>query len=117
MIATIKSSFKSNLPNLEWMDDKTRKAAQEKADSVTEKIGYPDWIMDAAKLDAHYGGLAVDGNDYFGNALNSEVFHTWKNLEKAFKPVDKSSWEMTPPTVNAYYNPSNNEIVFPAGMV
>ena len=109
MIRRIEESFEAGLPGLEWMDDATRAAAVEKARAIVNKIGYPDkwrtYTFEVSRTD-HYGNMQLAG-------ANEAAF--W--LDKADKPVDKDTWYMTAPTVNAYYNPSQNEIVFPAGIM
>jgi endothelin-converting enzyme len=117
MIQTIVASFKNNLGNLAWMDEPTRQLAREKADAVIYKIGYPDWIQNSTLLAKYYENMTITKNEYFQNVLNIRQYSVKKNQAEIYKPVDKSKWEMTPMTVNAYYNPSNNEIVFPAGIL
>lgn len=116
--ANINKAFKAGLPSLSWMDDATRVAAGGKADAVTQKIGYPDWIEDPVKLEKHYEKLTiVGGGQYWTNIQNIRAYEIQDNLADMDIPVDKTRWDMTPPTVNAYYNPSNNEIAFPAGIL
>lgn len=110
MIAGIEEAFEAGLAELEWMDDDTRAKAAEKAKMVTNKIGYPDsWET--------YEGVAFDKGDHFGNILATKAWQVDDILAKVGGPVDKAEWFMTPSTVNAYYNPSANEIVFPAGIL
>jgi predicted metalloendopeptidase len=89
------------------MDDATRAAALGKLDQIHDKVGYPDrWrVYD----------FPVARNDYGGNSLAADAFDLHRRLARVGKPVDRSEWGMTPPTVNAYYDPSLNEIVLPAG--
>ncbi|MEH0154869.1 M13 family metallopeptidase [Limibacter armeniacum] len=109
MVADIKEAFGRRINGLEWMTDETKQKAMEKLDSFNVKIGYPDkWKT--------YENLEVT-DSYFTNVLNSSKFEVNRNLEKFGKPVDKTEWGMTPQTVNAYYNPSYNEIVFPAAIL
>jgi endothelin-converting enzyme/putative endopeptidase len=109
MIKDIEAAFEQGLPKLEWMDDNTRKAALQKLRAITNKIGYPDnW--------EGYKGLTI-GASFFDNAVAVELWKTDDQLGDVGQPVDKAKWYMTPPTVNAYYNPLNNEIVFPAGIL
>lgn len=117
MIDAIRASFKKGLPNLDWMDDKTRRAAEDKADAVVDMIGFPDYIKDPQKLKEKYDGLKFDVKTYFQNKRNADHFYLQKNLKTLRKPVDKHKWYMTPSTVNAYYSPSRNQIVFPAGIL
>ncbi len=110
LIAEVEKAFKANLPALEWMDDATRAVAVEKADAITNKIGYPDKWKD-------YSALTVEPGAYFANHLAAQKFNVQYQLNQWEKPVDKTEWGMTPPTVNAYYNPSANEIAVPAGIL
>ncbi len=102
--------LQSRIQNLDWMSEKTKEKALEKLNAITIKIGYPDKWRDFSKID-------ISRNSYFGNVLNASIFSTKFELAKIGKPVDKSEWHMNPQTVNAYYNPANNEIVFPAGIL
>lgn len=109
MISRIEGSFEEGLAGLAWMDDETRTRAVEKARAITNKIGYPNaWRT---------YGFEVTPDDFFGNVQRGTVADTQYWLEKAEKPIDPDTWFMTAPTVNAYYNPSQNEIVFPAGIL
>ena len=103
-------AYRERIQKLDWMSDVTKKKALEKLNAYTRKIGYPD------KLDG-YKGLVVSRDSYFENSLKAGEFGIKKNLAKATKPVDRTEWGMTPPTVNAYNNPQFNEIVFPAGIL
>ncbi len=102
--------FGSRIKKLDWMSETTKKQALKKLDAITVKIGYPDKWRD-------FSGLNLNRDSYFGNVLNASIFLTKRNLNKIGKPVDKTEWGMSPQTVNAYYNPPNNEIVFPAGIL
>ena len=104
------NKFGERIKNLDWMSEATKKKALYKLHAITIKIGYPDKWKD-------YSGLAINRESFFGNVLNSTIFSTKKNLAKIGKAVDKTEWLMNPQTVNAYYNPPNNEIVFPAGIL
>jgi predicted metalloendopeptidase len=92
------------------MDDATRAKALEKLDAFGVKVGYPDKWID-------YSPLHVDRTSFIGNVLRAREFNTHRDLAKIGHPVDRQEWDMTPPTVNAYYNPTMNEIVFPAGIL
>ena len=107
---TIQTAFAANLPGLEWMDDTTRQRALGKKAAIVNKIGYPDKWKD-------YSKLKIKKGDYFGNLVASGEFEFEREANKVGKPVDKTEWGMTPPTVNAYYNPLNNEMAFPAGIL
>ncbi len=110
MVGQIEAAFDSNLETLSWMDAPTKARALEKAKAVFDKIGYPEkWKT--------YDGLVTDRGSFLGNRMRSMAYENARDLKKIGKPLDRSLWEMTPPTVNAYYNPSMNEIVFPAGIL
>ncbi len=109
MIAQIEEAFAAALPELEWMDEATRARALEKMHAIDNKIGYPDRWRD-------YSGLEV-GEAHVANVLASRRFERAHDLGKIGQPVDEGEWHMTTPTVNAYYNPSGNEMVFPAGIL
>ncbi len=110
MVHNLMASLKNRIEKLEWMSSATKKEAIKKLAAFTVKIGYPDkWKS--------YKGLVINRNSYFGNVLRSSIFNTKEDLARIGKPVDKKRWGMTPQTVNAYYNPQNNEIVFPAGIL
>ena len=110
LIDNLFAAFKERIQKLDWMSEATKHKALEKLAAYTRKIGYPDKLKG-------YKGLVVSRDSYFQNSLRSNEFEIKRNIEKAGKPVDKSEWGMTPPTVNAYNNPQFNEIVFPAGIL
>jgi endothelin-converting enzyme/putative endopeptidase len=110
MVRQIEQAMHGALEKLDWMDAPTRKAALEKLAAIANKIGYPDkW--------RNYDKLQVTPASYTMNAVNAGIFETNRELDKVGKPVDRTEWLMTPPTVNAYYDPSMNEMVFPAGIL
>ena len=110
MIRQIEAAMQRDLEGLGWMDDETRARALDKVHKLTNKIGYPDkW--------RNYDALHVDRKSYAGNVMRAAEFEAHRDLAKIGKPVDKTEWRMTPPTVNAYYNASLNEMVFPAGIL
>ncbi|AFM03961.1 endothelin-converting enzyme [Bernardetia litoralis DSM 6794] len=110
MIQDVRASFEDHIKGLEWMGEDTKKQALAKLSSITTKIGYPDaWKT--------YEGLELSEDNYAQNFMNASKWWQKDNLSKLGKPVDKSEWHMTPSTVNAYYNPTSNEIVFPAGIL
>jgi len=110
MVAGIEASMKIDLESLAWMDDATRAKAEDKLAKIVNKIGYPSkWRS--------YEGLVVDRASFLANAERASAFEVKRELAKVGKPVDKEEWEMTPPTVNAYYEPTMNEMVFPAGIL
>jgi putative endopeptidase len=110
MVKNLVDALRSDLTTLSWMSDETRKKAIWKLDAFVRKIGYPDkWRS--------YEALQVSRGAFYNNTLSAREFEVKRNLTKIGKPVDKTEWGMSPPTVNAYYNPSINEIVFPAGIL
>jgi putative endopeptidase len=110
MVAGIEESMKVDIDSLPWMDDPTRIKAQTKLGKITNKIGYP------AKW-RNYDALQIDRGSFVQNAERATAFEVKRQLTKVGKPVDKEEWEMTPPTVNAYYDPTMNQMVFPAGIL
>ena len=110
LVNNLRSALRARLQTLEWMDDATRVKALAKLDAFSVKIGYPDKWRD-------YSKLQVDRGAYVLNVLRATEFGYDFNMAKIGKPVDRTLWGMTPPTVNAYYNPAMNEIVFPAGIL
>lgn len=114
LIDYLKKSFVTHIHNLTWMSTSTKEKAIDKLNKFTVKIGYPDQWKDYSKLEI----ISInDGGSYFQNSLNAKIFKYNKNKDKIGKPVDKSEWFMSPQTVNAYYNPTYNEIVFPAAIL
>lgn len=96
MINSVRLAFKDNLENLEWMDPETRILANEKADAISDMIGFPDYILNPQLLDERYKMLEIDPNNYFDNNVKLNVFNLKKNLEKLDQPVNKTKWGMTP---------------------
>jgi putative endopeptidase len=110
LVAALEKSLGDDIKTLPWMSDETKKSAEEKLAMFRNKIGYPEkWRS--------YAGLKVERNDLIGNVERSTVFEREWDLEHLGKPVDEKEWGMTPPTVNAYYDPSMNDINFPAGIL
>jgi putative endopeptidase len=110
MVREVEASMSADLDGLKWFDDATRKQAHEKLEAIANKIGYPEkW--------RNYDTLDIQRDSYFVNTMRADEFEVKRDLAKIGKPVDRSEWDMTPPTVNAYYNPSLNEMVFPAGIL
>src|SRR5574338_487863 len=109
MITQIESAFAQGLPQLSWMDKGTRKAAIGKMQAIVNKIGYPERWRD-------YGPLVI-GDDHLANVAAAAGFEIDRDVRQIGAKVDPTEWEMTPPAVNAYYNASNNEMVFPAGIL
>ncbi len=114
MIENIRAAFKDRINNLEWMTDETKVKAQEKLANITVKIGYPDKWKDYSKMDIK---SKEDGGSYISNIIAASKYGFQEQLDKLGKEVDKTEWGMSPQTVNAYYNPLNNEIVFPAAIL
>lgn len=110
----LKKSFAMHINNLTWMSSVTKQKAMDKLNKFTVKIAYPDKWKDYSKLQLK---SEKDGGTLYSNLQNVESWSYNKELEKIGKPVDKSEWGMSPQTVNAYYNPVNNEIVFPAAIL
>ncbi|MCB0457772.1 MAG: M13 family metallopeptidase [Flavobacteriaceae bacterium] len=111
MIANVIDAFKERIQRLDWMGDTTKLKAIEKLDKFTVKIGYPDKWKD-------YSAMAVKPeNNYYQNMLAVKQWDFKENLDKINEPVDRTEWGMSPQTVNAYFNPFNNEIVFPAAIL
>ena len=110
LVNNLKATLGERIQNLDWMSPETKTKALKKLAAFTVKIGYPDqWQK--------YAGLTISRDNYFGNLKQISEWRYNFNVEQINKPVDKKRWGMTPPTVNAYYNPTNNEIVFPAGIL
>ena len=110
MVQNLLKAYAESIKTLDWMSAATKKEALNKVDNFMIKIGYPDKWRD-------YSALKIDKNDLFGNAQRAAEFEYNRNLAKLGKPVDRAEWGMNPQTVNAYYNPSLNEIVFPAAIL
>nr|XP_027199994.1 endothelin-converting enzyme homolog isoform X2 [Dermatophagoides pteronyssinus] len=117
MIKQIKDAFKEHLDNLTWMDRQTLELAMEKADAITDMIGFPDFILNEKKLNKRYKDLIVKDDQYFKNSINANIFLLNEYIKKIDKPTNKSEWDMAPPVVNAYYAPTKNQIAFPAGIL
>ncbi len=110
LVAAIEKAMGEDLKSLDWMTDETKAKAAEKLAKVTNKIGYPDKWRD-------YGTVKVTRDDFVGNARRASAFEVARRLKKIGQPVDKAEWGMSPPTVNAYYSPPQNNINFPAGIL
>jgi putative endopeptidase len=110
MVDLLEQSLAADIHDLDWMSDDTKKQAKVKLDAIRNKIGYPDAWRD-------YSTVAIQRGDLFGNIRRSTEFATRREIAKIDKPLDRVEWTMTPPTVNAYYSGSFNEIVFPAGIL
>ena len=110
MVDHLISAFRERINHLDWMSDSTKQKALVKLNSFNRKLGYPDKWQD-------YSSLEINRDSYVGNYLRSQNFHFNKMIRKINKPIDKTEWSMFPQTVNAYYSPMLNEIVFPAGIM
>ena len=110
LVANLRTALANRIRGYDWMSPATKAAALEKLDKFTVKIGYPNKWRD-------YSGLEVRADDLFGNAERAGIFNWNYQLGRMNGPVDKDEWGMTPQTVNAYYNSTNNEIVFPAAIL
>jgi predicted metalloendopeptidase len=110
LVKNLLAAYKQSIDKLEWMSPATRKAAQAKLAKFTPKIGYPNKWKD-------YSALVVKRDDLVGNVMRSRVVEADRELNKLGKPIDRDEWGMTPQTINAYYNPEMNEIVFPAAIL
>ncbi len=110
LVKNIQEAMADSIKSRDWMDEATKQEALKKLAAFSVKIGYPDKWRD-------YSLLKVDKGPFVLNAARAAMFESERQLKKIGKPVDRSEWGMTPPTVNAYYNPNMNEIVFPAGIL
>ncbi|HUQ17042.1 MAG TPA: M13 family metallopeptidase [Candidatus Saccharimonadales bacterium] len=110
LVADLRAVLGERIDTLEWMSTETRVAARRKLDAFAVKMGYPDTWRD-------YRGLRIERDDHLGNVIRATLFETAHGLGKLARPVDRGEWKMSPPTVNAYYYPPANEIVFPAGIL
>jgi putative endopeptidase len=110
LVHALEASMAADLKTLPWMSDATKAEARMKLDAITDKIGYPSHWRD-------YSSVVVKRDDLLGNVERADWFEEKRDLDKLGKPVDPTEWGMTPPTVNAYYNPPQNNINFPAGIL
>src|SRR5688572_22749961 len=110
LVNNLREALKTRIENLAWMSDATKKKALEKWAAFNTKIGYPDKWRD-------WTGLATSRDSYYGNVAAATAFNYRYELNKIGKPVDKAEWGLTPQTINAYYDPQRNEIVFPAAIL
>jgi putative endopeptidase len=108
MVQNLRAVLRDRIQHADWMSEDTRKQALVKMDAFNQKIGYPDTWRD-------YGPLSVTSGAFINNIVQARAYNAKRQRDKIGRPVDRSEWGMTAPTVNAYYNPALNEIVFPAG--
>ena len=110
IVENVRSAYKARMEKLDWMSDSTKQKAIHKLMSMTKKVGYPDKWKD-------FSSLKIDRGPFVLNVMRADEWWNTYQLNKLGKPVDRSEWDMTPQTYNAYYNPSNNEIVLPAAQM
>ena len=110
LVANLLAAYGDSIDSLDWMSPDTKREAKAKLAQFTPKIGYPDHWID-------YGSLVIRRDDLLGNVVRARAFEEDRNLAKLGQPVDRREWHMTPQTVNAYYNPTLNEVVFPAAIL
>lgn len=110
LVDNLKEAFGQRIQNVTWMNNTTKDKALEKLESILVKVGYPDTWRD-------YSGLSIEKDSYFANIIRSNRFDIAYMVNKINKPVDRNEWLMSPQTVNAYYNPTTNEICFPAAIL
>ncbi|MDQ7049235.1 MAG: M13 family metallopeptidase [Enterobacterales bacterium] len=110
LVENLRAAYKDAIINLDWMSDETKTQALDKLAKFTPKIGYPDKWRD-------YSALEIKADDLAGNFKRASIFRHQKEINKLGKPIDRTEWGMSPQTVNAYYNSSMNEIVFPAAIL
>ncbi|MGA7909769.1 MAG: M13 family metallopeptidase [Candidatus Sulfotelmatobacter sp.] len=110
MVDALEKSLDEDIQSLDWMSDATKKQAKVKLQAIRNKIGYPDVYRD-------YSSVIIKPDDLLGNVQRADEFEAKRRISKIDKPLDRKEWGMTPPTVNAYYSGSFNEIVFPAGIL
>uniref|UniRef100_A0A4W5PZY7 Endothelin-converting enzyme 1 n=1 Tax=Hucho hucho TaxID=62062 RepID=A0A4W5PZY7_9TELE len=117
MVSEIKWAFEDSLKYVDWMDQGTKKAAKEKAEAIYNMVGYPKFIMDPKELDKVFNDFEVVSDLYFQNVMQYYNFSARVTADQLRKTPNRDQWSMTPPTVNAYYNPTKNEMVLPAGIL
>ena len=110
LVNNLQSTFEDRIKRVDWMSDETKQRGIEKLHAFTKKIAYPDKWKD-------YQGVVINRNDFLANVRSSDLYDYNEMVSHMGKPVDKTQWGMTPPTINAYYSPGNNEIVFPAAIL
>ena len=110
MISNLRTALGERISNVTWMSQETKQKALEKLEAIIVKVGYPDKWRD-------YSGLTIEKDSYYANVMRAAKFENEYHLSKIGKPVDPSEWLMSPQTVNAYYNPTTNEICFPAAIL
>ena len=110
LVNNLQKAFEARISKLDWMSDSTKQRAKTKLNGFLKKIGYPEkW--------KNYDDVIIEKGNFYANAQRARMHGVKEMVDKIGKPVDRTEWGMSPPTVNAYYNPTNNEIVFPAGIL
>ncbi|MDB2686044.1 M13 family metallopeptidase [Mariniblastus sp.] len=110
LVANLLQAYDDSIDDLTWMSEETKVKAKDKLSKITPKIGYPNVWRDYSKLE-------IEADDLFGNVMRSNLVEHERNISKLGKPIDREEWGMTPQTINAYYRPTMNEIVFPAAIL
>jgi putative endopeptidase len=110
LVDNLQQTFAARIQRLDWMSDETKQRALEKLQAIVKKIGYPDKWRD-------YSSIMIHKDDFLGNIRACSSWNYEDNVNRLGKPVDRTRWGMTPPTINASYNPTNNDITFPAGIL
>ncbi|BFZ23239.1 hypothetical protein BsWGS_26278 [Bradybaena similaris] len=117
MIHDIRNAFYEILNATDWMDEKTKKVAKEKAEAISEKIGYADSILNDTALNEEYAGVEFYPDRYFNNVIGNLKHTAILNLKRLKEPVDRTKWSTTPAVVNAFYSSTKNQIMFPAAIL
>lgn len=117
IVKEIENAFIKGIPLVSWMDDKTRETAIEKVRKIVQMIGYPDWILDSVQLDKYYENVTLVTGEFLVSHLNIRRESVLRNHNKLGTVPDRQEWHMMPVETNAYYSQSNNQIVFPAGIL
>eukprot|EP00794_Sanderia_malayensis_P015453 gene15453-17037_t len=117
MIHEIRHAFINNLKNVDWMNEKTKQRAKEKALAMLRLVAYPNFMMDDKKLEKKYAGLTLKKEDYIGNFFQVSQFLTNQSIKRLHSKRDRGEWTSSPATVNAFYSANQNRIVFPAGIL
>ena len=117
ILEKIRRAFSDNMAQIDLMDQATRNKAEEKLKFISPMIGYPDWILNVTKLDKYYENATIQQDQFFNTYLSLRKVEVDRNLNKLGTTPDRTEWYISPYEVNAYYNPSYNNIVFPAGIL
>jgi len=117
MIHGIREAYNELLAENHWMDEETREVAKDKANSMNERIGYPDYILNSSALIEEYDNISLQQNSFLDNIINLNKMEATKNLRRLGTTVNKDKWSTSPAVVNAFYSPNKNDIVIPAGIL